>query len=291
MSDKDDNWQQQPSVLSRSTLYAPLAAYHQTNVPARDYLSTVKSLPRTVGEAALIRFVGNVSLHHHLTQESLHSKNTSARPLSENEVRDRLQQRGLTLVGGGFYTPKEKKNPASTSRRRRARKRKLCHPRHGGKRLPISQDLWKNEIDFVEKLNRKWNDYAWSILQPTSPFGKQSKPSLEVRDDIPAIAKRARLLSRTMEWVGARVRLDRCVSCREWVGCEGVLVADTKNTWEVFRTNANKQRHKSRLIVIPKQGSTLVVLLPVRTSKIQAPSTSPLDKPEVLCIVLEDNPS
>ena len=286
MSNSNDN--KQPSVLSRSTLYAPLAAYHQTDVSARDYLSTVKSLPRTVGEAALYRFVGNASLHHHLTQESLHGKNTSARSLSENEVKDRLQQRGLTLVGGGFYSTPKKQNQSKNSQRR-TRKRKLCHPRRCGKTMQIPEEVWKNEMDFVEKLNRKWNEYAWRMLRPATPPGKRSKPSLEVKDDdIPTIAKRAKLLSRTIEWVGSRVRLDRCTSCCESVGCEGILVADTKNTWEVFWRDV-KQRPKSRLAIIPKQGSTVVVLLPLLSG--ETPVTSPNDQPELLCIVIEDNQS
>jgi hypothetical protein len=282
------NMAKESSILSRSTLYAPLAAYNQTSVAPEDYLRSVNSLPRSIGEKALVTFLGHVSLHHHLTQKSLHGKNTSARALHENEMKERVQQRGLTLVGGGFFKVPSKRKVAVLTRQSRKR-RKLVPSTKDPTAAP--EEVWNEQNRFLDKLNKKWNEYAWSLLHP----GPVTPCIVNLAD----IATRAKLLSRTMEWVGAMVRLDRCVSCREWIGRQGILVAETACTWQIF-WDSTRQGKSHALIVVPKHGTTVTAILPILGQNIgssanseQSYATDELreakSKSECLFIVLGDN--
>jgi hypothetical protein len=275
------------SSFSRVTLYAPLVAYHQTRVEPSNYLRSVGTLPKSVGEAALKSFLGAISCHHHLSKASLHGKNTSARPLQEYDVRDRLQQRALMLVGGGFYGNSNKKNdavPKGRSARSRIRKRKS----RVKKSQKIPEEVWNEQVAFLKELNQRWNRYAWSLFQP--PDQKQKRSTEDEFAHHQSLTLRVKRLSKTMDWVGARVRLDQCASLREKIGCQGILMEDTACTWQIFPMDTTGINTGRRRIVIPKKSSIVTVLLPtIQKQEEGKECVSNGSKPtEYLSIVLQD---
>jgi hypothetical protein len=276
------------SSFSRVTLYAPLVAYHQTRVEPSNYLRSVGTLPKSVGEAALKSFLGAISCHHHLSNASLHGKNTSARPLQEHEVRDRLQQRALMLVGGGFYgSNNSKKNDVvSKGKSTRSRIRKRQSRIKKSQRIP--EAVWNEQHAFLTELNQRWNRYAWSLFQP--PDQKQKRSTDDEDSQQESLKLRVKRVSRAMDWVGARVRLDQCASLREKIGCQGVLVADTACTWQIFPMDTTGTNTGRRHIIIPKRSSIVTVLLPtIQKDEEGKECVSGGSKPtEFLCIVLQD---
>jgi hypothetical protein len=90
------------SPLSRASIYAPLKSYDAAAPSTVAPGQRLPSVPKSCQDAALLSFWGSVSEQMHRTAPRVDCKNTAGRPLSAAEMTNRMQQRSLTLVGGGY---------------------------------------------------------------------------------------------------------------------------------------------------------------------------------------------
>jgi RNase P/RNase MRP subunit p29 len=226
------------NTLSRSSLYTSMAAYNQTRVPPSTYMQQSRSLPTS----NLIDFLTKVSSTHHYGSKTTMQKNTSCRPRSTQEMSDRLSQRGLTLVGGGINSTKLSTSSTSTANKKRKNKHK-----HSNK---TSSSSSKQDFVFIQALNLQWNDYARKVLLADKDKHKDNTKKTVHID----------------EWVGAKARVATCASHPNYVGKEGILVADTLHTWRLHvcvqtQDDDDQQKQKTQWLIIPKKKSSLVILL------------------------------
>jgi hypothetical protein len=289
-------------VLSRASVYAPLKSYD--NPAAAD--SEPSSVPKNLQDAQLVQFYSKVSEHFHRSNPRLDCKNTAGRPLSVADITGRIQQRALTLIGGGYNvsattasaTSKEKSQQAKNtvvSRRQLKRKRHRILERIGCS--GPSPEQRSHNANFLQQLNAQWNVYATKVLQvPTDEILNLSQISI-----------RARQLAGSIEWVGARVRVDHCVSAKSREGLLGILVSQTTNTWrivpaveaELVRTasltedtvNSNAISNEcplrlNKTVIVPKDGSSLAVLIPLSN---RSNSDWISNKPRYLSIVVQQS--
>jgi len=332
-----------PATLSKAALYVSLAAYNQTRIdnPA-DYMRQQSSTPKSIAEGSLIDFWERVSEAYHrggspsggatgLASPRI-SKNTAGRPLTQQEIGDKLKQRALTLVGGRFNaqigggprdsqsSSKKRRGGRSESspkwkRGRMRRRQEDLYSSSSGITLSYSLDVMETQLRFLRELNDMWNEYAMGLFH-VGDSGRgggggsdrtEEALLLDVADNnsTSIIMKRiASQKSPPIEWVGARAGVEECLQHRSWIGREGILVGETARTWRLYAVPPNgtasaddpaesitraaassrgkSEREESRqttrtstergssrslkLFSVPKCGSALAILLPLKAS-------------------------
>lgn len=292
------------AVLSRASVYAPLKSY---DFSADSEQSS--SIPKNLQDASLLQFYGKVSEDFHRTAPRLDCKNTAGRPLSVSDITGRIQQRALTLVGGGGYTisaaakkgqPPLSSNPSTIAPSKSQKKRKREHllQRIRGSRQSTDQLQLNDDANFLQQLNAEWNVYASGILQLST---------VEPETTMALVSRRAKQLALgAIEWVGARVRVDQCPSSKGREGLSGILVAQTTNTWRIVPVIPSNQAGASissaddtdattknasscpwnlkKIVIVPKVGSSLAVLISLaKGSNVKVES----NEPRYLSIVLQ----
>lgn len=143
------------------------------------------------------------------------------------------------------------------------------------------------EVEFLREMNKAWNDYMYSegSSTPLDDFTKtEIAPNKEDDSDNKMQRQFQQRLSqeKQLELVGAHVKIAVCNSHKAWAGRFGVLVGETTNTYRIAGltvgwssktalTAAESQdkgheREKNAVstIVVPKQGTSLMLLLPMR---------------------------
>lgn len=167
-------------------------------------------------------------------------------------VEERIQQRALTLVGGGIKSTSKKATARSSTQKQhplsnRQRKKQI---RNG-----TNNDKKEETFHLLLQLNTKWNDYVRKLV------------SKEELSDTSALSRK---LASHLELVGAFVRITKCCAHKQWVGREGMIVGTTVNTWRIAwipRQLDNKQRTTPlccslKLLVVPKHGSQVAFSIP-----------------------------
>jgi hypothetical protein len=274
-------------TLSKNALYTPLNAYDQTAVEPSNYMASQSAIPKYLQESSLVEFLRSVSVAYHRTYVSVKAaKNGGSRPLSLFDVNDRIRQRAVSLLGGGIHAAVKPNNSQAprqgqTSSRRQRRKR----GRANNANVDISQKKQKlssnEQIHFLRGLNTKWNEYISNVLE------------LEENTSSEVILGRAASVMGQVDLVGAHLRIVKCTQKHRLEGKTGVLVDISKNTWKVAVlksvkgsiTHSNDKntnnlseeptskegtsesiRNEMQLLVIPKRGSSLVLLIPAHAA-------------------------
>jgi hypothetical protein len=258
--------------FSRASLYTSLDSYDDKE----DSESTKKHKAPSLAKASnqLCQFYEIVSQDYHRNCSSSEARNTASRPLAASELSDRVLTKSLTLIGGGYN-----KGLQSSGRRRKTNAKKKRRRRKATKWT----DLSSTQLGFVQKLNICWNDYVWKILKCTRGI------------NIPVASLNA-LKQARLEWMGARVRVESCMSNPSWCKRRGIVVQITKETWVValdqslpssegVSTKVNETSIRgAQTIILPKRGTALVALLPLPIEE-----NNPQEGERNLCLVLRES--
>ena len=149
--------------LSRMSLYTSMAAYNNDRgLEPSEFMRMQQSTPKSLREATLTEFVQRVSHDFHRSLDVNFCKNTAGRPLSVPEIEDRLKQRALTLVGGGFNTPKplssSSKTGTHTTTTTRRRARCAARKQVAAGRVTLDPETYQSQMSFLAQLNQFWNE-------------------------------------------------------------------------------------------------------------------------------------
>jgi hypothetical protein len=244
------------NVLSRASVYAPLRSYDG----AMKTLAAGTSSSRVATTQQFLQFYSNVSTAmHRRHRNGLHGKNTSARPVSASQLGDRLQQKSITLAGGGYNaavvsTAATNRSKAAARRKKAKKRRKL--ERSDDKLLAASSS---ESQDYLHHLNEVWNSYAIKILRIGDGSTTRS-------DDPEEILQRVTKLSHRLEWIGARICFVVAAD-RQVVEKTGILVAHTAKTWRIAaicdNNNDSNNKEPPKEYCIRKEGTKLAVWVPL----------------------------
>ena len=235
------------NTLNRAAVYASLADIdHDDHHDSQKASSSKKKItPQSHDNpkmsAMLLSFYSDVSTTLHRTAPRLDGKNTSARPLSLNDISSRLSQRAITFTSNYYKNSNSNtENAASKMKKKKEKKRSPDHVTIVSSSYNVStaqmkrkrQNLMQrislsknhdNEVEslqldicnqkFLQRLNREWNSYVKNLLQ----VDDHSNLNDTTYDDtnsitnvsIGKIHERVRSLQNTnsIEWVGAYVRI------------------------------------------------------------------------------------
>ena len=242
----------QVKVLSKKGLYAPLSVYTRDVV---DHGSTQLSKPRKLAAAlkdgALVDFLVQVGKDHNRKSNISVGKNNGSRPLSHNDINDRIRMRSLTLVGGGINTSissELKKKKASLAIQQLTMKRKRM-TRKKDTSNHVDVDTWAK----LEVVNSTWNAYVHRFLQ-------HMQVNLDYSNTRASVNSLSLTLSR-VELVGSFLAILKCESHPHLVSYEGYLIGETLHTWRLatLRRHADKKKtDKSfcKVLTVPKGGGT-----------------------------------
>ncbi|CAJ1930473.1 unnamed protein product [Cylindrotheca closterium] len=297
-------------MLSRNNLYAPLVAYEQTDVVPSAYMINQTSTPKAIQESSLVSFLQGISQDYHREEAMPNDpKNNGSRPTSLSDVQSKIRQRAVAIVGGQVTASMTSTTTgASTKNRKRKRKEISWNDiEEIVKRQTIaipSMPSRIGSIEFLRELNARWNEYIRSALQLNNSA-----------NDTSAIMSRFAALREDVELVGAHVRIGSCSQRKGLTSCYGVVVSERKKTWAVATLQSQRKQKKKGvsntekeevggdqnvdMLVVPKRGTTLILVVPLRHTEKDAPRTSTLvDDEEIIslsqrsiCIVLNGSES
>jgi RNase P/RNase MRP subunit p29 len=206
----DDQDTDAASTLSKRLLYTPLKAVETGST----------SIPKSLNEGSLVKFCRNVTVdYHRITVPSKNARNGGSRPLDTNAIEERIRHRIVSLLGSSKRNPNATKSLVPNTSRRR-RKYELSKHQKGGLRRSIPQDS-KEQLDFLERMQTKWQSYAQKLLLS----GQKSLNSSSLN--------RISSILPTMELIGATVTIDDCAEKRNLEGKQGTVIGITKNTWTI----------------------------------------------------------
>jgi hypothetical protein len=219
-----------------------------------------------------MEFFHAVSKDYHRSSSVKLPKNTANRPTSLQEVSDKLQQRALTLVTGGINGKRSSrtetnKNDAEASASKKRKRNKIQISRKEEVKLlnAMSPAVKTCQTNFLDKLNRHWNDYVRRLVRIDSDKASTT-------DD--TIARRLQMVANDIEWVGARMRIDECLARPQWAKRQGILVATTSQTWKVIESTKREDGSiRFDVLIVPKKGTYL-------TATFRMPVASPSDNEE-----------
>jgi hypothetical protein len=257
----------QPKTLSKKGLYAPLSVY-------RDQEDSSSSKKRKVApslkDSALVDFLYTVGRDHNRKATISVGKNNGCKPLSQNEVSDRIRQRALTLIGGGINTSisgeKSKKNASKATglyQTMSNRKRKLRQERQesvgGSQQCPST-----NTGDKLTEINRKWNDYVHGFL-------RDQGCDLQTKKGTRALTTMLTRYLPEVGIVGSFINIAACKSNKHIVSKRGFMVGETAHTWRVAVLPRGTSRNKLgkvlfKLRTVAKQGTRITLVLPLNTA-------------------------
>ena len=194
-------------TLSKNLVYTPLEAYYNVGVtpgvndeasqkknknksskettaatttrvdhPA-DYMKQKSVVPISVNEPSFVSFTNFISQDYHRNRVTSHQpKNNGSRPLSLQDMEERIRQRAVTI----FPNPNSSIPISSTntlkkqyeilkSKKRRQRswekvKSILITTKSSCDEEEQKQPTNSIDVDFLKKLNSTWNQYIWKLL-------------------------------------------------------------------------------------------------------------------------------
>ncbi len=290
-------------MLSRAALYTSLAAYNQAQLDPQAFMRRQSS--KAVHESSLMQFLQTVSAvtcGYPSQQQQQQPKNKAKlftshqRPLNQQEVSDRLREKALTLVGGGINTAVTSSAEKRSRKRRRTTSLQSTSKKSKAGKIPMA--FWENQptilasqLEFVDTLNQEWNKYIRRLIR-----------SVEERPpDVPTISSRIKQLATTIEWIGAKVYVQKCPQHLHYENKSGILIGETSCTWRVVDLSYSKDeseeaevspRQQIRILVIPKQRSTLAVLIPLNAAGYSDKQSDNLqNSSQHLCVVLQECPA
>ena len=268
--------------VSKSGLYAALTLFANDGRDAKPSLSA-KKLATTLKDSTLVNFLAQVGVYKNRKGSTSVCKNNGSRPLSQNDVSDRIRTKALVVLGGGINVSlscDSKKSQQSlesqklllaSNRKRKKAMLKRCLPSHE----VFDKDTWSN----LEVVNTKWNEYMCHHLK---------------NEGVHVETANTRYLSKCIprcitgvELIGSSVSVLKCPSNPCYVSKEGVLIAMTLKTWRI----ASRPRKDHLLnadnyclvVVVPRDGlSVLQIVVP--TNKSQKLSQEVCDKTRSLLI-------
>jgi hypothetical protein len=268
-------------VLSRTSLYTSMAAYNNTKgVEPSEHMRNQLSTPKSIQESTLTEMWRQVSADFHRGTTAASSSsaavrrgrgggaqsigtfsNHGARPVTSQDIEETLRHRAITLVGGGFHKKPPKPLASSASRRP---KRTTTGKNLIRSSVVVPADVYQSQMVFLLRLHRAWIQHAWEILDGTSAATVQRRLASLPNQN-------------SMEWIGSRVRIDECGAQPSRIGRVGIFVAHTANTWRVvpvpddfekptdtFEKNDEPTTVRLQTFVLPKEATTLSVLLPMK---------------------------
>jgi hypothetical protein len=181
-------------TLSKKGLYAPLSVYGRDDVDVINVdgeaskAAKSRKLPSSLKDGALIDFLFQVGKEHNRKANMLVGKNNGCKPVSQNEVNDRIRMRALTLIGGGINTsisasgsggskrkrvsavplPPQYCNMSNRKQKQICGKTKYAHKVAGKAGAGADDGTVTTRMhtwDKLEEINSKWNDYVRRFLQ------------------------------------------------------------------------------------------------------------------------------
>ena len=240
------------ATLSKAGLYAPLSVFNKENDDATRP-SKPKKLASFLKDGALVDFLVQVGTTNNRKGAISVGKNNGSKPLSQNEVNDRVRTKALTLVGGGINTsisgranktmaPLLPQNRASSKKRKRT---SFASERSG----VLDSQTW----DTLERINKKWNEYIVRFL-------KEEGIDLESRN-IRSLTRCVSQVVSQVEIVGSFVSIVKCRAHPHLVSKEGCLVGETCSTWRLATLPRETDKHKPdkrfcTVLTVPRGGGT-----------------------------------
>ena len=259
-------------TLSKSSLYAPLAAYEQDSVLPSQYLTNKKRVPESVKESSMVELLVQVSQDINQHRSITIGKNNGSKALSQSEVDARIRQRGLTLVGGGINNDRirrEKRAKDSINISNRTRKRVLK-----ASQKQSSFPFHLSHVNSIAALHEMWNDYFNELLPKgvvnpsiTTPLSLHLAPMMD-----------------QVELVGAYATITSCKGHNQMVGKEGYVVGMTANTWKMIQLAKTKREH-DKFLIVPKEGSILLLRVTLTRTK-EARGITEAEKPKIVHIAI-----
>ena len=269
------------TTLSKAGLYAPLSVSRRVDDP--NLLSKPRKLASLLKDGALVDFLVQVGINHNRRAAISVGKNNGSKPLSQNEVNDRVRMKALTLVGGGINlsisgAPKKVKaslfprSQVSNTKRKRTsfvcEKYALCEPQ-----------AWAT----LEKVNKTWNDYIVRLLQDEGI----DLESTNVR----SLTRRLSKVASGMEMVGSFVSIVKCQAHKQLVSKKGFIVGETLNTWRLAtlptKIDENKPVERFCTVLTVPKGVGTELIVSVRFTSPEHPSEGNLGEEKTLKICIK----
>mmetsp|Transcript_26462 Transcript_26462/g.39149 ORF Transcript_26462/g.39149 Transcript_26462/m.39149 type:complete len:258 (-) Transcript_26462:274-1047(-) len=228
-------------TLSKTGLYSPLS------VISLDKNQSKKKNQYAGKDGALLDFIFQIGKDYHRKASLRSGKNNGCKPISHSEVKDKISQRALTLIGGGINTSLSK-GVHGKGKSFYCKSRKAFRKKDESKSV-ITIKLCKLKWDKILLLNQHWNFYMKSTLREKYLLDRTK--SLKFLQE---------LEGSKIEWTGAEFFVVSCLAHEEYTGSKGILIGYTKNTWIVATKVSGNEFVKVR--VIPKAGSKVEVKMP-----------------------------
>lgn len=229
-------------TLSKTGLYSPLAIINlEKNQSKKKNRSTGK-------DGALIDFIFQIGKDYHRKAGLRLGKNNGCKAVSHSEVKEKISQRALTLIGGGINTSISK-GVHTQGRKLFCKSSKTIKRKNKAKAvMNYSKKLtWDN----VTLMNHYWNFYIQNHLK-----------EMQFSDKTNIIKILHEFERSKIEWTGAEVHVVSCLSNRKYAGYKGILIQCTTNTWRVAVKKSGNEYIE--VCVIPKAGSKIEVKMPER---------------------------
>jgi len=259
-------------------MYAPLVKYHKPTIGASSHepgsSSAWKDSDQTrfkrenvlSNESSLVSVLHYVSCDYHRNCAKVNdAKNNGSRPLGLSDVEDRIRKRAVTLIGGDIDVSITTMKPLIRPKKRRRRSWQVIE--RGLKKSPSSSSILESEsvhsISFLQKLNVDWNKYILKVLlnnEVKRETLRMSKYALnKIAIDLGALRGSTITSNITddttsnvtndsiddsIDLIGAHVKIKNSNSHTSWIGKFGVLIGETKNTYQIAsyaRTRKKKE--------------------------------------------------
>ena len=223
----------QNQALSKETIYAPLSSYLDTTTKAKELPAIPQQNDPFQAKTKLYTLLINLSKHY--------NGHMPSKVLRENTLDSRLMQRTLTLVSGGI-------NNSLNSANKRKRKREYTvsntHRKKKAKEINNESNTLPRNIETQEVLssmNNIWKNYMQKAIRDCQDI-KQASSRLS-----------------NIELGGAYIRILSCKHNSKIIGKNGVILEESKCTWNIAITDYddNCKKNVIQVVRIPKDGASL----------------------------------
>ena len=215
------------------------------------------NVPKELQEPTFVEFMQFVSHDYHrnnprfisndtttTTKKRFDAMNNGSKPLTIQEMDNRIKSRAVTLMGGGISKNNLKHNHfVQGAGGRRRHRRRSRHRNAATMTTTMTTTPTPNTLEFLKSLNELWNKYIRKLVVPGT-----LSTTIDVRTN------------KKFEMVGALVKIEECKSRVQWVGSHGVIVDETKNTIRLAALSTSTKAQQLCILVVPKNHTKVSIL-------------------------------
>jgi RNase P/RNase MRP subunit p29 len=260
---------QNRSVLSASTILPIDDSQSTTTATKNTSVSMTSSfqhqrhkVPKAISEPTFVEFMYNVSQDYHRNLATTKdAKNNGCKPLSQDQMDDRVRSRAVTLIGGGIYNNNKKSTTnletSQMLRKRRRRKRTweqiesvLCRSNNSNSDIQKKtkrDDDTTSSIEFLRVMNARWKEYILGLIikSPPPTTGSTSSSSPNRNESIVSNDQEVEMMKRRLGFL-----LSRKPSPRPSKKPSSTTSSSLSAAAAAVSTTNNKTKPKSKIEIV-----------------------------------------